>query len=56
MEIFVGYFTEEEVKQGIDRLEVDKAMESTGLKYVKTKLHKKGNSYVGISIWVTNKF
>ena len=51
-EIYVGRFTEEDLKQGKDKLIVKAKQEETGFKYTNTKLIKKNGKNVGIDIYV----
>lgn len=56
MEVFVGQFSEEELKNGVDKLKVAEAAEKYQLKYTRTKLVKKKGKIVGIKIWVSDDF
>ena len=49
---FVGLFSENEIKNGLDKIEVEKKKIETGYKYTKTELVKQGKKIVGIKIWV----
>jgi len=44
---YVGVFSEEDIRQGKDKIEVEKMKEATGLKYTTTKIAKDG-----LKIWV----
>lgn len=50
--IYVGRFSEEEIKNGVDKIEVKKAMEKHNLKYTETKFVKKSGKIVAMDIWV----
>lgn len=52
-EILVGNFSEEDIKNGKDKKEVEEMKKRTGLNYTNTKIIKKnGKKY--LSIWVCN--
>lgn len=52
-EIFVGNFSEDDIKSKKDKKEVEKMKKQTGLNYVNTKIIKKsGKKY--LSIWLCN--
>jgi len=40
-EHFVGLFNEQQLREKADKLAIDKAINETGLKYIKSKLVKK---------------
>lgn len=40
-EHFVGLFNEQQLREKADKLAIDKAMNETGFKYIKSKLVKK---------------
>lgn len=51
--IFVGNFSEDDIKSKKDKKEVEKMKKQTGLNYVNTKIIKKsGKKY--LSIWLCN--
>lgn len=50
--IYVGKFTEEEVRKGIDKKAVEEKKAESGLKYVKTQLVKKGKQITGLKLWL----
>ncbi len=46
---YVGIFSEEDIRQGKDKIEVEKMKDITGLQYTNTKITKDG-----LKIWVCN--
>jgi len=52
LEVYVGEFSEEKIKKGIDKIMVEKAKEKNNLNYVNTKIVKKNNKMVSLKIWV----
>lgn len=48
----VGQFMEEELRKGIDKLEVKKAKEETGLKYTNSSYVKRKGEIVGLKLYV----
>lgn len=52
MEILVGDFTEDDIKNKRDKIAVEKAMNETGLKYTNTKEIKLNGKTVALRIWV----
>ena len=49
--VFVGKYNEHDLEVGKDKVDVAKAKEETGLKYVQTKIIKeKGKTY--LKLWV----
>lgn len=52
--VFVGEFTESDLKNGIDKKAVAEKMEKTGLKYTNTKIAKNKNKERVLRIWVCN--
>ena len=49
--VFVGKYNERDLEAGADKVDVEKAKEKTGLKYVQTKIVKeKGTTY--LKLWV----
>lgn len=44
---YVGIFSEEDIRKGKDKIEVEKMKNKTGLKYTNTKITKNG-----LKIWV----
>lgn len=47
--VFVGKFSENDLRNGIDKKAVEKKKKETGLKYTNTKIIKNG-----LAIWVCN--
>lgn len=56
MEVYVGQFNEEDLKNGTDKQKIAEAMEQHQLKYTRTKFVKKKGEIVGIKVWVTDDF
>jgi len=52
MRILVGVFSEQELKDGKDKIAVAKQMEESGLKYTDTKFIKNRGEIVAMKIWV----
>lgn len=52
MEILVGDFTEDDIKNKRDKIAVEKAKKETGLNYVNTKTIKRNGKIVALRIWV----
>lgn len=52
MEVLVGDFTEDDIKNRRDKIAVEQKMKETGLKYTKTKIIKRHGKSVAIRIWV----
>lgn len=52
MQVLVGDFTEEDLKNGKDKVAVEKAKKENNLNYVNTKLIKRNKKTVAIRIWV----
>lgn len=48
----VGTFDEKQIKNGEDKVAVEKAKQATGCKYVNTEYVKKGKKIVGLTIYV----
>lgn len=49
--VFVGKYNERDLEAGVDKVDVAKAKEKTGLKYVQSKIVKeKGTTY--LKLWV----
>lgn len=49
--VFVGKYNEQELEAGVDKIDIAKAKEETGLKYVQSKIVKeKGTTY--LKLWV----
>lgn len=55
MEIFVGTFTEKQLKNKEDRAEIEKTAKKTGLKYVRNLITKEKGKTV-MKVWATDKF
>lgn len=55
MEIFVGTFTEEDLKNKKDKLAIEKSQKETNLKFIKHKIVKEKGQTV-MKVWVSNKF
>ena len=52
-QVLVGNFSENDIKNGIDKKEVEEMKKKTGLQYTNTKIIKKnGKEY--LSIWLCN--
>lgn len=49
---FVGSFSETDIKNGLDRVAVEKAKAETGLQYTNQEYIKKGGIPVGIKLYV----
>ena len=49
---YVGRFSEQDLSEGRDKVAVEKAMLSTGLKYINTKLVKHNGKVVAMDIWI----
>lgn len=49
---FVGRFTEEDLRNGVDKAEVAKAKEKYGLYYTESEIVFEDGVMVGIKIWV----
>ena len=52
MEVLVGDFTEDDIKNRRDKIAVEQKMKETGLKYTKTKIIKRDGKSVATRIWV----
>ena len=52
MEVLVGDFTEDDLKNKRDKIAVEKAKKETGLNYVNTKIIKCKGKNVALRIWV----
>lgn len=52
--ILVGTFDEEQLKKKIDKMEIAKAKEQYGLKYINNELVYKGSKIVGIRVYLCN--
>lgn len=52
--VYVGRFNEEQIKNGTQKIEVEKKQKETGLNYVESKIVYKNKKSVGIDIWVCN--
>ncbi len=52
MQILVGDFTKDDLKNRKDKIAVEKAMKETGLKYTNTKTIKCNGKPVALRIWV----
>lgn len=52
MEVYVGQFTEDDLKNGVDKKKIAEAKKENNLKYVNTKLVKKGGKIVAMKVWV----
>ncbi len=52
MELYVGQFSENDLIEGADKKAIAEAKKKTGLKYVNTKLVKKGRKIVAMKAWV----
>lgn len=52
MEVLVGDFTEDDLKNKRDKIAVEKAKKETGLNYVNTKEIKRNGKIVALRIWV----
>ncbi len=50
--IYVGQFSESDLRQGKDKVAVEQMMAKTGLTYTNTHIAKKGGVPVGLQIWV----
>ena len=50
--VFVGEFSDEDLKNGVDKKMVEDYKIKTGLNYTNTKLVKKNGKIVAIKIWV----
>lgn len=50
--VLVGIFNENDLKEGKDKIEVEKKKNETGYNYTKTELVKKGSKIIGIKIFV----
>lgn len=55
MEIFVGTFTEEQLRNKEDREAIDKTAKETGLKYIRNLITKEKGKTV-MKVWATDKF
>ena len=49
---FVGRFNENDLKNGIDKIEVEKAKNKTGLKYTNQKIIYKNKKPIAIDLYV----
>lgn len=52
--ILVGTFDEEQLKKKIDKMEIAKAKEKYGLKYINSEFLEKGGQLTGIRVYVCN--
>lgn len=52
MEVLVGDFTEDDIKNKRDKIAVEQKMKETGLKYTNTKIIKRNGKSVALRIWV----
>lgn len=52
MEVLVGDFTEDDLKNKRDKIAVEQKMKETGLKYTNTKIIKRNGKSVALRIWV----
>lgn len=52
--VYVGQFNETELKNGLDKQQIEKMKsESNGvLRYTKTRFVKKGGKIVGLKVWL----
>lgn len=50
--ILVGTFNEEQLLKKIDKMEIDKAKEKYGLKYINSDFVYKGGQIVGMKVYV----
>lgn len=55
MEIFVGTFTEQDLKDKKDKEAIEKSKQETGLKFIKNKITTENGQKV-MKVWLSNKF
>lgn len=55
MDIFVGTFTEQQLKSKEDKIAIDEAKQKTGLKFIKNKITKQNGVKV-MKVWLSDKF
>ena len=55
MEVFVGTFTEKQLRNKEDRAEIDKTAKETGLKYIRNLITEENGETV-MKVWATDKF
>ena len=57
MQVLVGDFNEQQLREGVDEAAVKKKMDDTGLRYTNTKLiKKKGETLLRIWVCATEEF
>lgn len=52
--VLVGTFTKDQLKKKIDKIEIAKAKEKYGLKYINSEFLEKGGQLTGIRVYVCN--
>lgn len=52
--ILVGTFNEDQLEKKIDKIEIDKAKEKYGLKYINSEFVYKSSQIAGIRVYVCN--
>lgn len=52
MQVLVGDFTEEDIKNKKEKIAVEQKMKETGLNYINTKIIKRKGNPVALRIWV----
>lgn len=61
MKIFIGTFTEEDLKNGRDKQAISEAKEleqnkRNGLRFIESKIIKKSGKPHAMKVWLTDKF
>lgn len=52
--VLVGTFTKDQLKKKIDKIEIAKAKEKYGLKYINSEFLEKGGQLTGMRVYVCN--
>jgi hypothetical protein len=50
--VLVGTYTEKDLIEGKDKIEIDKKQQETGLKFIKSSFIKKNGKISAIKVWV----
>lgn len=61
MKVYIGEFTEQDLKQGLDKQAIAKAQEEeqnkrNGIQYIESKYIMKAKQIHSIKVWLTDKY
>ena len=56
MQVLVGDFTEQDIKDKKDKIAIEEKMKETGLKYINSKIIKQNGKPSALRIWVCDAY